>query len=82
MSNAAPWTNMYVGGAVVINYTISVPHFQGYSEVLLEASGESDPPLPVVHVCRAELSEVGRHLPCLRMHQDEINSDFTKYALR
>ncbi|KFM56544.1 hypothetical protein X975_06375, partial [Stegodyphus mimosarum] len=80
VENGVAWSDLYVGGAVVLNITMSVPKGQGYADVFMEASGENNPPLPAVHICRTELSEVGRNVPCLRMHQDEVNSNFTKYS--
>ncbi|GIY66044.1 cadherin domain-containing protein [Caerostris darwini] len=80
VENGVEWPYLYVGGAVVLNITMLVPRGQGYAEVFMEASGENNPPLPAVHICRAELSDVGRNVPCLRMHQDEVNANFTKYS--
>ncbi|GFT86261.1 uncharacterized protein NPIL_540091 [Nephila pilipes] len=80
VENGVDWPYMYVGGAIVLNITMFVPRGQGYAEVFMEASGENNPPLPAVHICRAELSDVGRNVPCLRMHQDEVNANFTKYS--
>lgn len=80
VENGVDWPYLYLGGAIVLNISMRVPQGQGYAEVFMEASGENNPPLPAVHICRAELSEVGRNVPCLRMHQDEVNANFTKYA--
>ncbi|XP_054709943.1 uncharacterized protein LOC129219686 [Uloborus diversus] len=80
VENGVAWPYLYVGGAVVLNITMVVPQGQGYAEVFMEASGENNPPLPAVHICRAELSDVGRNVPCLRMHQSEVNANYTKYS--
>ncbi|XP_071036488.1 uncharacterized protein [Parasteatoda tepidariorum] len=80
VENGVAWPYLYLGGAVVLNITMLIPRGQGYAGVFMEASGENNPPLPAVHVCRTELSDVGRNIPCLRMHQDEVNANFTKYS--
>ncbi|KAG8187957.1 hypothetical protein JTE90_025728 [Oedothorax gibbosus] len=80
VENGVQWPYLYLGGAIVLNVTMFVPRGVGYAEVFMEASGENNPPLPAVHICRAELSDVGRNVPCLRMHQDEVNANYTKYS--